>query len=48
MLRTYASLDQALQICQQVLVKPESNVFFYPLGNPNDACKRIEKKKHVI
>ena len=40
-LRTYASLDQALQICQQALVRPESVAFYYPLESPNDAFKRI-------
>ena len=47
-LRTYASLDQALHICQQALVRPESGAFFYPLESPNGAFKRIEKKKRFI
>ena len=47
-LRTYASLDQALHICQQALVRPESGAFFYPLESPNDAFKGIETKERFI
>ena len=47
-LQTYASLDQALHICQQALVRPESDTFFYPLESPNGAFKRIDKKKRFI
>ena len=47
-LRTYASLDQALHICQQALVRPESGAFYYLLESPNDAFKGIETKERFI